>query len=76
VFAAIHEGRASDDVLAIKYLETLAKVADGQATKVFLPVEAMSVLGALGGLKDVFAGATTGAAAPAALNGAPAEPPA
>jgi regulator of protease activity HflC (stomatin/prohibitin superfamily) len=54
VFAAIHEGKASNDVLALKYLETLAKVADGQATKVFLPMEAMSLLGALGGLKDVF----------------------
>jgi regulator of protease activity HflC (stomatin/prohibitin superfamily) len=70
VFAAIHEGGASSDVLAIKYLETLARVADGQATKVFLPVEAMSVLGALGGLKDVFAGV----AGPAALNGAAGEP--
>ena len=57
VFQAIHDGRATDDVLAVKYLETLAKVADGQATKVFLPMEAMSVLGALGGLRDVFAGA-------------------
>jgi len=57
VFQAIHEGGATDDVLAVKYLETLAKVADGQATKVFLPMEAMAMLGALGGLKEAFAGA-------------------
>ncbi len=75
VFAAIHDGRATGDVLAIKYLETLAKVADGQSTKVFLPMEAMSLLGALGGLKDVFAsGAATvdGASPNEALPAAPA----
>ncbi len=55
VFAAIHEGRPTSDVLAVKYLETLAKVADGQATKIFLPLEATSVLGALGGLRELFA---------------------
>ncbi len=57
VFAAIHEGGATDDVLAVKYLETLAKVADGQATKIFLPMEATAMLGAVGGLREVFAGA-------------------
>ena len=43
-------------MLAVKYLETLAKVADGQATKVFLPMESMSALGALSGLKEIFSG--------------------
>ncbi|MCK5124805.1 MAG: SPFH/Band 7/PHB domain protein [candidate division Zixibacteria bacterium] len=49
VFSAIHEGKATEDVVAIKYLETLAKIADGKASKVFLPIEASGVLGALGG---------------------------
>jgi regulator of protease activity HflC (stomatin/prohibitin superfamily) len=71
VFQAIHEGGATDDVLAVKYLETLARVADGQATKVFLPMEAMSVLGALGGLRDVFAGVAAGEPANGALPPAP-----
>ncbi len=57
VYEAIHTGNPTGDVLAIKYLETLAKVADGQATKVFLPTEAMAVLGALGGMREVFANA-------------------
>ena len=57
VFEAINQGGATEQVLALKYLETLAKVADGQATKVFLPLEATSMLGALGGLKEAFAGA-------------------
>jgi regulator of protease activity HflC (stomatin/prohibitin superfamily) len=54
VFDAINQGGATEQVLAIKYLEALAKVADGQATKVFLPLEATSMLGALGGLKEIF----------------------
>ncbi len=49
VFSAIHEGKATEDVVTIKYLEALAKIADGKASKVFLPIEASGVLGALGG---------------------------
>ena len=48
VFSAIHEGRASEDVITIRYLETLAKIADGKASKIFLPIEASSVLASLG----------------------------
>jgi regulator of protease activity HflC (stomatin/prohibitin superfamily) len=55
VYAAIHEGRPSADVIAIKYLETLQILANGQATKIFLPTEATAVLGALGGMKELFA---------------------
>jgi regulator of protease activity HflC (stomatin/prohibitin superfamily) len=54
VFGAIHEGNPTADLLAIKYLETLAKVADGQATKIFLPLEATALLGAIGGMREVF----------------------
>ena len=55
VYSAIHEGRPSADVIAIKYLETLQILANGQATKIFLPTEATAVLGALGGMKELFA---------------------
>ncbi|HEX2273085.1 MAG TPA: SPFH domain-containing protein [Acidimicrobiales bacterium] len=55
VYEAIHEGRASADVIAVKYLETLQALADGQATKLILPTEATAVLGALGGMKELFA---------------------
>jgi regulator of protease activity HflC (stomatin/prohibitin superfamily) len=56
VYTAIHEGNPSSDVLAVKYLETLAAVANGQATKIFLPLEATGVLSALGAMRDLFAG--------------------
>ncbi|MGH7739612.1 MAG: SPFH domain-containing protein, partial [bacterium] len=42
VFKAIHEGNPTQDLLALKYMEMLAQVADGQATKIFLPLEASS----------------------------------
>src|SRR5687767_12502772 len=37
VYQAIHDGGATEDVLAIKYFEALQVMADGQATKIFLP---------------------------------------
>jgi len=55
VYAAIHDGKPSSDVIAIKYLETLQILANGQATKLFLPTEATAVLGALGGMRELFA---------------------
>jgi len=56
VYQAIHDGNPSADVLAVKYLETLVAVANGQATKIFLPLEASAVLGALGPMRDLFGG--------------------
>jgi regulator of protease activity HflC (stomatin/prohibitin superfamily) len=62
VYAAIHEGGATGDVLAVKYLETLQHIADGKATKIFLPVESSALLGALGAARDALSG--DGVAAP------------
>jgi len=54
VFGAIHDGRPTNDLIAIKYLEALQKIADGQATKVFLPYEASGVLGSIAGIAELF----------------------
>jgi regulator of protease activity HflC (stomatin/prohibitin superfamily) len=54
VFKAIHEGNPSQDLLALKYMEMLANVADGQATKIFLPLEASGTLGALSAIAEAF----------------------
>ncbi|MDP8936693.1 MAG: SPFH/Band 7/PHB domain protein [Actinomycetota bacterium] len=54
VFQAIHDGDPSSDLIAIKYMETLRAMADGQATKIFLPTESTALLGALGGIKELF----------------------
>ncbi|NIO27851.1 MAG: SPFH/Band 7/PHB domain protein [Candidatus Latescibacteria bacterium] len=60
VYGSIHKGDPTNDLIAIKYLEALANIADGQATKVFLPLEASGVLGSIAGvaelLKEKFAG--------------------
>ena len=55
VYAAIHEGNPSSDLLAVKYLEALRGIADGRATKIFLPTESTAMMGALGGIKELFA---------------------
>jgi len=54
VYAAIHEGKPTSDLIAIKYLEALQHIADGQATKVFLPYEASGVLSSVAGIGEVF----------------------
>ena len=37
IYRAIHNGRPNEELLKIKYLEALEKIADGKATKVFMP---------------------------------------
>ena len=54
VYAAIHEGNPDDGLIAIKYLESLEKIADGKASKVFLPLESSGVLGSVAGIAELF----------------------
>jgi regulator of protease activity HflC (stomatin/prohibitin superfamily) len=54
VFDAIKAAKPDDKLIAIQYLETLKVVADGQATKLYLPYEASGILGALGGIGEMF----------------------
>ena len=54
VFGAIHEGRPTNDLIAIKYLEALQAIANGKATKIFLPLEASGVMGSIAGIAELF----------------------
>jgi regulator of protease activity HflC (stomatin/prohibitin superfamily) len=54
VYAAIHEGNPTSDLIAIKYLEALARIADGKATKIFLPVDTTNVMGSIAGIAELF----------------------
>ena len=54
VYAAIHNGNPTDDLIAIKYLEALQGIADGQATKIFLPLDTSGVLGAVAAMGEMF----------------------
>jgi regulator of protease activity HflC (stomatin/prohibitin superfamily) len=56
VFGAIHDGRPTKDILMIKYLEALGKMADGKATKIFMPMETGGVLGSVGAIGEMFRG--------------------
>jgi regulator of protease activity HflC (stomatin/prohibitin superfamily) len=53
VFGAIHAGNPTPDLLALKYLDALQVVANGQATKIFLPTEMGGLFGAIGGLAEM-----------------------
>lgn len=54
VYNAIHEGNPDDGLIAIKYLESLEKIADGKASKIFLPLESSGVLGSVAGISELF----------------------
>lgn len=54
VFAAIHTGDPTPDVIAIRYLEALTRIADGRATKIFLPAEVSGILGSIGAIGEMF----------------------
>jgi regulator of protease activity HflC (stomatin/prohibitin superfamily) len=54
VYSAIHEGRPTADLIAIKYLESLRQIAEGKATKIFLPLETSGILGSLAGIGEIF----------------------
>jgi len=66
VFGAIHNGRPTHDLLAIKYLETLQRMANGRATKIFLPIEATGVLAGIAAIGDAFEEGRQAAAEPEA----------
>ena len=53
VYGAIMNANPNDKLVAIKSLETLEKVADGKANKVFIPFDTTKSMGALGALTEV-----------------------
>jgi regulator of protease activity HflC (stomatin/prohibitin superfamily) len=56
VYGAIHQGNPTNDLIAIKYLEALQKIADGQSTKIFMPLEASGILGSIAGIGELLKG--------------------
>ncbi len=53
VYGAITDSGTDDRVIAIKYLEALQGIADGRATKIFVPAEMGATLGTLGGIAEM-----------------------
>ncbi|MEX0974358.1 MAG: SPFH domain-containing protein [Bacillota bacterium] len=56
VYNAIKEAAPTKEVVAVRSLEALEKIADGKATKIIIPTEAAGILGALSGLKGILEG--------------------
>jgi regulator of protease activity HflC (stomatin/prohibitin superfamily) len=54
VFGAIHTGDPTPDLIAIRYLEALTNIADGTATKIFLPMEMSGILSSVGAIGEIF----------------------
>ena len=63
VFSAIHTGDPTPDLIAIRYLEALQGIADGQASKIYLPLETAGVLSSIGAIGELFADSQREAAA-------------
>jgi regulator of protease activity HflC (stomatin/prohibitin superfamily) len=60
VFSAIRNANPDDKLIAIEYLESLKAMSNGTATKIFIPYEATGVLGALGGIQELFTNGSNG----------------
>jgi regulator of protease activity HflC (stomatin/prohibitin superfamily) len=56
VFGAIHTGDPTPDLIAIRYLEALTAIADGKATKLFLPMEMSGILSSIGAIREIWEG--------------------
>ena len=53
VVNAIHTGDPTPDLIAIRYLEALKSVADGNATKIFLPLDTSGLTNAMASLSEI-----------------------
>jgi regulator of protease activity HflC (stomatin/prohibitin superfamily) len=53
VFGAIHDGGPSKDLITVRYLETLKYIANGNATKIFMPLETQALATAAGTIGEL-----------------------
>jgi regulator of protease activity HflC (stomatin/prohibitin superfamily) len=60
VYQAIHDGNPTEDLIAIRYLEALERVANGTATKIILPTELSGIAGSVAAIGELFNGNGTG----------------
>jgi regulator of protease activity HflC (stomatin/prohibitin superfamily) len=65
MFNAIKEAGIDDKVVAVRYLEALERVAQGESTTLILPYDATGVLGAFAGIAKAMSTGTKGAASSA-----------
>ena len=56
VYGAINSSGTDERVIAIKYLEALQGIANGRATKIFIPADMSAALGSIGGIAELLRG--------------------
>jgi regulator of protease activity HflC (stomatin/prohibitin superfamily) len=56
VYAAIHDGDPTPDLIAIRYLQSLERIADGRATKIIVPAELSGIAGSIASIAELFNG--------------------
>ena len=54
VFGAIHDGDPTPDLLTVRYLASLERIADGQATKIIVPAELSGLASSLSAIGALF----------------------
>ncbi len=52
VFNAIHQGKPNEELITLKYLEMLPKLADGKGSKIFMPYEASGLISSLAAMVE------------------------
>jgi len=52
VFGAIHEGKPDEELITLKYLDMLPRLADNKANKLFLPIEASGIISSLAAMVE------------------------
>ena len=68
VFSAIHSGKPNSELITLRYLDMLPRLADNPANKIFIPIESTGVMGALATFLE---GAKTGDSGSKLPNSAP-----
>lgn len=54
VFDAIHAGNPDNDVITLRYIEALKAISDGNATKIFMPLELSGLASTVGSVGELF----------------------
>ena len=59
VFNAIHQGKPTNELITLKYLEMMPKLAQGEANKIFMPYEASTMISSIAAMVEGVKAKTT-----------------
>ena len=67
VYDAIHKGQPDQELISLRYIDSLKEVANGNASKIFIPLELQGLASAVGSVGEIFASTKEGAATKVSL---------